>query len=130
MVGLGGHGRWWGSTRQRSNRGLASTDLDSKVFSSRGRPHSRSHGGDGGAALARPEGQIVSGSGRSGRLAEMNAVKRLLHSSARTPGVTVPRLDLLIKNFVEAMGLEPTNLLTASQALYQLSYAPSGGGER
>jgi hypothetical protein len=26
---------------------------------------------------------------------------------------------------VEAMGLEPTNLLTASQALYQLSYAPS-----
>ena len=33
-------------------------------------------------------------------------------------------------NFVEAMGLEPTNLLTASQALYQLSYAPSGGGQR
>jgi hypothetical protein len=31
---------------------------------------------------------------------------------------------------VEAMGLEPTNLLTASQALYQLSYAPSGGGPR
>jgi hypothetical protein len=31
---------------------------------------------------------------------------------------------------VEAMGLEPTNLLTASQALYQLSYAPSGGGSR
>jgi hypothetical protein len=30
-------------------------------------------------------------------------------------------------NLVEAMGLEPTNLLTASQALYQLSYAPSGG---
>jgi hypothetical protein len=27
---------------------------------------------------------------------------------------------------VEAMGLEPTNLLTASQALYQLSYAPDG----
>jgi hypothetical protein len=27
--------------------------------------------------------------------------------------------------FVEAMGLEPTNLLTASQALYQLSYAPA-----
>ena len=27
---------------------------------------------------------------------------------------------------MEAMGLEPTNLLTASQALYQLSYAPSG----
>ena len=24
------------------------------------------------------------------------------------------------------MGLEPTNLLTASQALYQLSYAPEG----
>jgi hypothetical protein len=31
---------------------------------------------------------------------------------------------------VEAMGLEPTNLLTASQALYQLSYAPSGGESR
>jgi hypothetical protein len=29
---------------------------------------------------------------------------------------------------VEAMGLEPSNLLTASQALYQLSYAPSGEG--
>ena len=28
---------------------------------------------------------------------------------------------------VEAMGLEPTNLLTASQALYQLSYAPKVG---
>ncbi len=27
-------------------------------------------------------------------------------------------------DLVEAMGLEPTNLLTASQALYQLSYAP------
>ncbi len=33
-------------------------------------------------------------------------------------------------SLVEAMGLEPTNLLTASQALYQLSYAPSGGGQR
>ena len=30
-------------------------------------------------------------------------------------------------NPVEAMGLEPTNLLTASQALYQLSYAPVVG---
>jgi hypothetical protein len=28
---------------------------------------------------------------------------------------------------VEAKGLEPSNLLTASQALYQLSYAPEGG---
>jgi hypothetical protein len=27
---------------------------------------------------------------------------------------------------VEARGLEPPNLLTASQALYQLSYAPAG----
>jgi hypothetical protein len=33
-------------------------------------------------------------------------------------------------NSVEAMGLEPTNLLTASQALYQLSYAPSGEAQR
>ena len=29
---------------------------------------------------------------------------------------------------MEAMGLEPTNLLTASQALYQLSYAPGQPG--
>ena len=27
-------------------------------------------------------------------------------------------------SLVEVMGLEPTNLLTASQALYQLSYTP------
>lgn len=27
---------------------------------------------------------------------------------------------------VEAMGIEPTNLLHAMQALYQLSYAPEG----
>ena len=32
--------------------------------------------------------------------------------------------------FVEAMGLEPTNLLTASQALYQLSYAPGANWAR
>jgi hypothetical protein len=44
-------------------------------------------------------------------------------------GLRVERL-LLLLNLVEAMGLEPTNLLTASQALYQLSYAPSGEGER
>ena len=30
--------------------------------------------------------------------------------------------DLVFR--VEAKGLEPSNLLTASQALYQLSYAP------
>ena len=35
-----------------------------------------------------------------------------------------------LRRLVEAMGLEPTNLLTASQALYQLSYAPSGGSPR
>ena len=35
-----------------------------------------------------------------------------------------------VELLVEAMGLEPTNLLTASQALYQLSYAPSGGRQR
>ena len=39
-------------------------------------------------------------------------------------------LTRLLRRFVEAMGLEPTNLLNASQALYQLSYAPSGGGPR
>lgn len=32
--------------------------------------------------------------------------------------------DVSTHHRVEAMGLEPTNLLTASQALYQLSYAP------
>jgi hypothetical protein len=39
-------------------------------------------------------------------------------------GATKIRSYLVL--WVEAMGLEPTNLLTASQALYQLSYAPSG----
>ena len=43
-------------------------------------------------------------------------------------GSDVP--ETLRHHRVEAMGLEPTNLLTASQALYQLSYAPSGGGQR
>ena len=33
-------------------------------------------------------------------------------------------------NEVEAMGIEPTNLLHAMQALYQLSYAPGWGGSR
>ena len=41
-------------------------------------------------------------------------------SVRRRPGHKVP----LTCFRVEAMGLEPTNLLTASQALYQLSYAP------
>jgi hypothetical protein len=41
--------------------------------------------------------------------------------------VAQPQKSPLICGFaVEAMGLEPTNLLTASQALYQLSYAPVG----
>jgi hypothetical protein len=31
--------------------------------------------------------------------------------------------------FVEAMGIEPTNLLHAMQALYQLSYAPEASSE-
>ncbi len=31
---------------------------------------------------------------------------------------------LTVRFFVEAMGIEPTNLLHAMQALYQLSYAP------
>ena len=39
-------------------------------------------------------------------------------------------IGLYLRWKVEAMGLEPTNLLTASQALYQLSYAPSGGCPR
>ena len=37
----------------------------------------------------------------------------------------VKAVDLV--KYVEAMGLEPTDLLTASQALYQLSYAPVVG---
>jgi len=36
------------------------------------------------------------------------------------------KYDLTWDFLVEAKGLEPSNLLTASQALYQLSYAPSG----
>ena len=31
---------------------------------------------------------------------------------------------------MEVMGLEPTNLLHAMQALYQLSYTPGWGSER
>ena len=47
------------------------------------------------------------------------------HGHGTQPGVTTDRRSDL--GFpVEAMGLEPTNLLTASQALYQLSYAPEG----
>jgi Phage integrase family len=45
-------------------------------------------------------------------------------------GISVRNLTLSSGTLVEAMGLEPTNLLTASQALYQLSYAPSGGRQR
>jgi hypothetical protein len=40
--------------------------------------------------------------------------------STRRGVATLPNLELC----VEAKGLEPSNLLTASQALYQLSYAP------
>jgi hypothetical protein len=43
---------------------------------------------------------------------------------ARQPG-RKPQLTCTFR--VEAKGLEPSNLLTASQALYQLSYAPEGG---
>jgi hypothetical protein len=46
------------------------------------------------------------------------------------PGMTRTALLTVVGWLVEAMGLEPTNLLTASQALYQLSYAPSGGDQR
>ena len=38
-------------------------------------------------------------------------------------------LFLLVRR-VEAMGIEPTNLLHAMQALYQLSYAPGVGRSR
>jgi hypothetical protein len=38
----------------------------------------------------------------------------------------LPDLGLYGLLGVEAKGLEPSNLLTASQALYQLSYAPRG----
>src|SRR5664280_2669617 len=41
------------------------------------------------------------------------------------PGATTPDQKCSDLGFsVEAKGLEPSNLLTASQALYQLSYAP------
>ena len=38
------------------------------------------------------------------------------------------RTSELLFNRVEAMGIEPTNLLHAMQALYQLSYAPRRRG--
>jgi hypothetical protein len=55
-----------------------------------------------------------------------------ISSSARLVSDVLTRHHewLVGRCLVEAMGLEPTNLLTASQALYQLSYAPSGGSER
>ncbi len=49
---------------------------------------------------------------------------------ARSPSGRVHRPPLPVQNpwsgVVEAMGIEPTNLLHAMQALYQLSYAPKG----
>ena len=41
-------------------------------------------------------------------------------------GVITHGSDVTTQAEVEAMGLEPTNLLRATQALYQLSYAPGG----
>ena len=41
-------------------------------------------------------------------------------------GVATPAHSCDLDYSVEAKGLEPSNLLTASQALYQLSYAPEG----
>jgi hypothetical protein len=49
-----------------------------------------------------------------GKCGEESVARSLCHAE-RSPDLHVS---------VEAMGLEPTNLLTASQALYQLSYAP------
>jgi hypothetical protein len=40
--------------------------------------------------------------------------------------ITARRITAHLHFRVEAKGLEPSNLLTASQALYQLSYAPEG----
>jgi len=52
----------------------------------------------------------------------------------RSPSRRVHRPPLPMQNpssmVVEAMGLEPTNLLHAMQALYQLSYAPGTTGSR
>ena len=58
--------------------------------------------------------------------------KSLLHDLLQElpeRGTAGPEVAVYQGKRVEAMGLEPTNLLTASQALYQLSYAPSGGGQ-
>ena len=58
------------------------------------------------------------------------SVDKRLTSRPRDSGARIQKCTFIRKDRVEAMGLEPTNLLTASQALYQLSYAPSGGGQR
>ena len=54
------------------------------------------------------------------------SVKGRRRCSRRTPRRDPPqaRSTLTWGGGVEAKGLEPSNLLTASQALYQLSYAP------
>jgi hypothetical protein len=56
--------------------------------------------------------------GARGNAGTNGRLKKGAAQLGRSPGI-----------LVEAMGLEPTNLLTASQALYQLSYAPSGEGQ-
>ena len=57
---------------------------------------------------------------------EHRTLLRLVSANEKTAST---RENVVIPTtFVEAMGLEPTNLLTASQALYQLSYAPGQPG--
>ena len=51
----------------------------------------------------------------------------IVAGSAATESVRSGTSDLDLR--VEAKGLEPSNLLTASQALYQLSYAPVAAQE-
>ena len=60
-------------------------------------------------------------------LTRVGSMVRELHFSSRSdwPSKVAPEEEnVVLRTTVEAMGLEPTNLLTASQALYQLSYAP------
>ena len=68
---------------------------------------------------------------KTGRNTDLPARMSALATAASARAPISLGVSALVSNFtarakVEAMGLEPTNLLRATQALYQLSYAPGG----
>ncbi len=89
-----------------------------------------------GAPVGRPRAvRLLPAAGRPRRVV---AVSLAVSSAAREFGgqfggqpapetrAAAPERAAELGFWVEAKGLEPSDLLTASQALYQLSYAPGG----